>query len=142
MTCLFCKFEFCWHCRGFSGPGADHFNPLNPNSCGVGQMESGPPSSWITRKLKFLSSLLIILLLLPFFLVFLIPCACFVFPCKYFDQFLQNCGVCFGILLISSTSLLLFTVGFIADVVFIPLAILTGVYLIIAYFVDQWRKRR
>ena len=142
MTCLFCKFEFCWHCRGFAGHGADHFNPLNPNSCGIGMLESGPPSSWIVRKLKFLGSILIALLLLPFFLVFLIPCACLYAPCKYFDFFMQEFGVCCGAIFVASISLVLFALGFIIDVVFIPFAIIAGIFMIFSYFIAQWRKRR
>ena len=36
MTCIYCKYEFCWFCRGWAGPGSDHFNVLNPASCGAG----------------------------------------------------------------------------------------------------------
>lgn len=33
MTCLFCKYEWCWVCGGEGT--ADHWNPLNPFNCGA-----------------------------------------------------------------------------------------------------------
>ena len=42
MTCGFCEYEFCWICRGFAGHGSDHYNPLNPSSCGAGMMDENP----------------------------------------------------------------------------------------------------
>ena len=33
MTCLFCKYDFCYHCGGFAGSGSAHFTP--GFGCGV-----------------------------------------------------------------------------------------------------------
>ena len=35
MTCVVCKYEFCWNCLGYAGSDADHFSNLNPDNCGV-----------------------------------------------------------------------------------------------------------
>ena len=36
MTCIICKYEFCWFCLGFAGAGSDHWNIMNPRNCGYG----------------------------------------------------------------------------------------------------------
>jgi len=35
MTCIICKYEFCWLCLGYAAQNANHWNPMSPYSCGA-----------------------------------------------------------------------------------------------------------
>jgi hypothetical protein len=38
MTCIICRYEFCWNCLAYAGYEVDHFNRFNPDNCGITQM--------------------------------------------------------------------------------------------------------
>ena len=117
MTCLFCKYEFCYYCGAFAGSDYEHFRGL----AGCGAPTYGDaPKSMCGRLLFKLGMFLLGLILFPIVLVLgaplfftagwfyvlfmsgnpaLIACACLLFPIP-------------------------FAIGLIADVIIIPLAII------------------
>lgn len=56
MTCLFCKYDFCYHCGGFAGTGSTHFAP----GFGCGVTMFGQQGACQRYALKFLYILLMI----------------------------------------------------------------------------------
>jgi hypothetical protein len=65
MTCIICKYEFCWFCLGYAGHDARHFDPLNPYSCGAGQFDRTATRWPIINYLKFIISFIIAVALMP-----------------------------------------------------------------------------
>jgi len=72
MKCVICQYEFCWNCLDYAGQDSDHFNPMNPNSCGIGIMEDRP-SSRLCRIFAFIMTNLCFLIALPILAVFWLP---------------------------------------------------------------------
>ena len=80
MTCVYCRYEFCWACGESATSAEGHFAG---NGCGVGQMdESVRPGDHLKRKSfmfraqqlgKILCTLLTVLVLYIPFLVFFVP---------------------------------------------------------------------
>lgn len=73
MTCLFCKYEFCWVCGGEST--ADHFNLLNPLNCGATQFMDKPPNKCLRYLFKF-SVMALVIIMLPMVLLLACPIFC------------------------------------------------------------------
>lgn len=65
MTCIICKYEFCWFCLAYAGHGADHFNPMNPHSCGAGQFDRTATRWPIINYLKFVIGFILMAVLAP-----------------------------------------------------------------------------
>ena len=65
MTCIICKYEFCWFCLGYAGHDARHFDPLNPYSCGAGQFDRTATRFPIINYLKFVVGFIITVVLAP-----------------------------------------------------------------------------
>jgi hypothetical protein len=65
MTCIICKYEFCWFCLGYAGHDARHFDPLNPYSCGAGQFDRTATRWPIINYLKFIVGFLLMVVLAP-----------------------------------------------------------------------------
>jgi uncharacterized membrane protein len=90
MTCIVCGYEFCWNCLEYAGSDADHFNPLNPSSCGVGMMQQQLPTTnrrWLAVA-KWIGQLFLFIILLPLFCVLWFPIFLAYAGCKC------KCGCC------------------------------------------------
>jgi hypothetical protein len=65
MTCIICRYEFCWFCLGYAGHDAHHFDPWNPRSCGAGQFDRTATRWPIINYLKFLAFWIIGVIFIP-----------------------------------------------------------------------------
>lgn len=126
MTCLFCKYEFCWVCGGEST--SDHFNVLNPFNCGATQFMEKPPNRVLLLLLKVIGMSLVTMLL-PMVLLFGLPIASaclgvnFVFICL--NKVRRN--IILSLLIVPVAILLplmCFCLGMGLNIIFIPLALL------------------
>lgn len=70
----YCQYEFCWLCGGWYG-GSLHFAPFNPFGCPGLQNSDETAKNWncLKRMCYRLMVFLLILLALPFVIVFAIP---------------------------------------------------------------------
>lgn len=106
MTCIVCSYEFCWHCLNYAGNDAEHFNPLNPDSCGIGMMASHVESR-AKRICKMVVYIILIILFLPAICIFWLPIALASAACKC------NCGCC--------CNSIMAVFGFISGFIFVPI---------------------
>jgi hypothetical protein len=65
MTCIICRYEFCWFCLGYAAHDAHHFDPWNPRSCGAGQFDRTATRWPIINYLKFVALIVIGILFIP-----------------------------------------------------------------------------
>lgn len=69
MTCLFCHYEFCYHCGAEAGSRSLHFVP--GMGCGAGQYsEVKSQSFWYVILRKFAVVLILLLLVYPLLVLF------------------------------------------------------------------------
>lgn len=69
MTCLFCSYDFCWHCLGYAGEGSNHFS--FGQGCGADQFGEAPQASnCLARICKALCSGILMLLVLIVMAIF------------------------------------------------------------------------
>ena len=71
MTCLFCKYEFCYYCGGYAGPDSNHFSA--GFGCGASQFGDSFQRNFITTILCKILWVLVIILAAPFILVLAPP---------------------------------------------------------------------
>ena len=65
MTCIICRYEFCWFCLSYAGHDAHHFDALNPRSCGAGQFDRTATRFPIINYLKFIAAWILAVVLTP-----------------------------------------------------------------------------
>jgi len=150
MTCLFCRYEFCWICGGPYTRG--HFIPFNPMGCGA-DYYSDRRHVCIRVLLKLLY-ILAFLILFPLMLVFLIPCYFgyigFEFTYKHLRKWLHRRDDSFrrqersrcskiGIKLVFGLIALLagtlsFAVGVLVNMVVAPVFLVVFVFCMMPYF--------
>lgn len=130
MTCIICKYEFCWFCLGYAGTGSNHFDPMNPYSCGAGQFDRTATRWPIINYLKFVLGFIFMVVLLPImyvcFFVFggMIGGAGITMDCfRTKNCFVGLIGVCWGLIagvlvgaLLSPFALLVYLLGIVATI--------------------------
>lgn len=72
MTCAVCSYEFCWVCKSYAGPEAEHFQYDNILGCGVSMMDK-QQRTWYERYGKRILIVLIVLFLWPVLCIFYCP---------------------------------------------------------------------
>ena len=128
MTCLFCKYEFCWVCGGEST--TDHFNILNPLNCGASQFMDNPPNKWL-RYLFKLVVMTIAIMMLPMILLLTCPVCCaslgwmlFLSLCFGYSSrrscFMVMLKLVFGVIAV----IMFFAIGMVINILVIPSALL------------------
>jgi uncharacterized protein YacL len=65
MTCIICKYEFCWFCLGYAGHDANHWSPVSPYYCGASQFGNVNSQWQILNYLKIFLFWLAGVLLIP-----------------------------------------------------------------------------
>lgn len=90
MTCIYCKYEFCWFCRGWAGPGSDHFNPINPASCGAGQFDRTASRNIFLNYLRFFFVGILFIVLSPIVYVLWIVFMGFFLPAIFMEACLNR----------------------------------------------------
>jgi len=136
MTCLFCKYQWCWVCKD-TFTGYDHYTAGNPFGCGVGTFDTEVPN-WCCRQLKKLLFILLGLILLPFVLVFAFPCiitAGWISLTMKLDVAMCCCCCFVG-------TFIVFAIGLALDVIVIPLAIIAGILGLIVLCVTKVKQSR
>ena len=76
MTCLFCKYEFCYHCGGNASSGSNHFDP--GLGCGAGQYGDTFKYNVICSFMVKILWVLLFLVLAPFILLLAPSIACLI----------------------------------------------------------------
>ncbi|CDW84658.1 ibr domain containing protein [Stylonychia lemnae] len=138
ITCYFCKFEWCWNCRGTYA--YDHYLPINPFGCGLRLFAK--KHKWYIQTLINFGWLLVILLLLPLWLIIQIPIAltayCFEGPFELLGKyFCKNPLACvLGLIVV----VILFTIGMAINLIAIPLFLTVGIPLLIGFMIHQRAK--
>ena len=126
MTCGFCSYEFCWACGGSASHADRHFSG---NGCGVEMMDTTvKPGDHLRRfsglqgiknKIKnffaVLCGLITLVILYPLWLVFFAP----IMMCVIGSEATRSSPLCGKLI----TILLMFMLGLILDICFIPLAL-------------------
>jgi hypothetical protein len=131
MTCIFCEYEFCWHCLGYAGNDSGHFDVLNPDNCGYSMMRDKVESK-CCRILKGIFWFLIFLILMPLICILWFPIALCAAACK-------KGASCFGCCYCGST---LFIIGLICVPIVAPL---TFIFFFVMFFyipISSCKKHR
>lgn len=132
MTCIFCEYEFCWHCLAYAGNDSGHFDVLNPDNCGYSMMGDKVESK-CCRIVKGIFWFLIFLLFMPLICIIWFPIALCSAACKG-----EN-NSCFGCCCCGST---LFIVGLICVPIVAPLTFIFFLVMFIYLPVSQCKKHR
>ena len=144
MTCYYCEFQFCWICGGTYS--YDHYTRFNPFGCSGQQFIRADPATSFLRffclYLKRFFMLLGIIILGPIILVFAVPLGlCAACIEGYGRLFRGNCFClcCFFLF----TLPIVLALGFAADAIVVPLAIVIGApYFIIKQVIEKKRTKR
>jgi hypothetical protein len=114
MTCLVCKYEFCWNCLEYAGHDADHFSAMNPDNCGIGMMDREPSPRGARLVSTIIWGIVLFLIVMPFFVVLWFPVFLASLACKVK---LGCCGTCM-------LSMIAFLVGLLFTPVIVPITLL------------------
>ncbi|CDW86144.1 ibr domain containing protein [Stylonychia lemnae] len=141
MTCIYCRFEFCWICGGMYAP--DHFNPLNPIGC-TGTFNLRPGFfNQLTVFLKRLIKGIFMLILLPFFVIFITPLfMAGLFVDKCFRQRISPYQGCKRKVALILVGILGFLLGLVLNVLTIPLIVIALPCFLVFSIVNICRRYR
>lgn len=132
MTCIFCEYEFCWHCLAYAGNDSGHFDVLNPDNCGYSMMGDHVESK-CCRIIKAILWFLLFLLFMPLIAILWFPIALCSAACKVQGSDICACCTC---------GVFLFIIGLICVPIVAPLTLIFFFAMFFYIPISQCKKHR